>query len=255
MPKILLGVSIALISASAVLGFLTKQKVEGLNTTVKQTSDTLSTTRTALAKSEKDRGDAEQEAKAANEKATGLATELSSAKAAADKAQSQVTDLTSQIASKDKEIADLKASSGKEPGLNPPIDSTADQVKIKELETKLAEKEQLVNSLTAKQQEAENRARVLAEKEDKRQRQFMAKGLEGQVLAVNQAWNFVVLSIGDKQGVSMGAQMIVKRGDQMIAKVRITSVEPSTAIADIIPGSPARGVRVMPGDRVVYTGS
>ena len=53
----------------------------------------------------------------------------------------------------------------------------------------------------------------------------------------------------------MGAQMIVKRGDQMVAKIKITSVEPSTAIADVVPGSLARGARVMPGDRVVYTGS
>jgi hypothetical protein len=82
----------------------------------------------------------------------------------------------------------------------------------------------------------------------------MARGLEGQVMAVNQGWNFVVISLGDRQGALPNAQMLVKRGDSLVAKVTISSVEPSTSIADIVPGSVPRGQRVMPGDRVVYPG-
>jgi len=83
----------------------------------------------------------------------------------------------------------------------------------------------------------------------------MAKGLEGQVIAVNQNWSFVVLGIGDRQGVVPNAEMIVVRGGQAIGKVRVSSVEPSTAIADVIPGSLGRGVRIQPGDRVIYQGT
>jgi hypothetical protein len=82
-----------------------------------------------------------------------------------------------------------------------------------------------------------------------------AKGLEGQVLAVNPSWNFVVISIGDGAGVVPNAEMVVMRGGEAIAKVKITSVEKATSIADIVPGSIAHGVRVQPGDRVIYQGS
>ncbi len=77
-------------------------------------------------------------------------------------------------------------------------------------------------------------------------------GLEGEVMAVNQGWNFVVVSIGDRQGAEANSELIVKRGDTMIGKLKITSVEPSTSIADIIPDSVSKGQRVLPGDRVIF---
>jgi hypothetical protein len=49
--------------------------------------------------------------------------------------------------------------------------------------------------------------------------------------------------------------MLVVRSGEIIAKIRISSVEPSTAIADIITSSLARGVQVQPGDIVIYAGS
>jgi hypothetical protein len=64
-----------------------------------------------------------------------------------------------------------------------------------------------------------------------------------------------VLSIGDKAGLKSGVQMIVVRGNQAIGKVRVTSVEPNTAIADVLPGSMARGQSVQAGDTVIYEGS
>ena len=75
------------------------------------------------------------------------------------------------------------------------------------------------------------------------------QGLSGRVLAYNPGWNFVVLSIGDKAGLKSGVQMIVTRGNQAIGKVRVTSVEPNTAIADVLPGTMARGQSVQAGTR------
>jgi hypothetical protein len=77
-------------------------------------------------------------------------------------------------------------------------------------------------------------------------------GLSGKILAFNPGWNFVVLSIGDKQGVKANTQMLVMRSGQPIAKVKISSVEPATSIADVIPGSLLKGESVQPGDTVVY---
>ena len=78
-------------------------------------------------------------------------------------------------------------------------------------------------------------------------------GLSGKVLAYNPGWNFVVLSIGDKSGLKAGANMVVQRGNTMVAKLKVTTVEPNTAIADVLPGS-MRGGKVEPGDTVIFEG-
>ena len=185
--------------------------------------------------------------------------EAATAKDQAQKEHAQVADLQAQIADKSKQIDDLTKKIATGTG-TPSGEGAAPaqpdlEAKLKESETKLAEQTALTQALTGRTKDAEAKAEALQKEKDRRDRQLIAKGLEGQVLAVNQAWNFVVLSIGDRQGVVVNAQMIVKRGDTMVGKIRITSVEPSTSIADVVPGSVRQGLRVLPGDVVIYTGS
>ena len=80
-------------------------------------------------------------------------------------------------------------------------------------------------------------------------------GVHGTVLAYNQAYNFVVLNLGARNGVEANSEMLVLRDGTLIGKIRISSVEPATAIGDIISNSLARGVQVQPGDSVIYAGT
>ena len=48
--------------------------------------------------------------------------------------------------------------------------------------------------------------------------------------------------------------MVVTRAGSMVGKVRVTTVEPNSAIADVLPGTIARGDSVQPGDSVVFEG-
>jgi cell shape-determining protein MreC len=80
-------------------------------------------------------------------------------------------------------------------------------------------------------------------------------GVHGTVLAYNQAYNFVVLNLGARNGVEPNSEMLVLREGTLIGKIRISSVEPATAIGDIITNSLARGVEVQPGDSVIYAGT
>jgi len=80
-------------------------------------------------------------------------------------------------------------------------------------------------------------------------------GVHGTVLASNQAYNFVVLNLGARNGVEPNSEMLVLRDGTLIGKIRISSVEPATAIGDIISNSLARGVQVQPGDSVIYAGT
>ena len=120
--------------------------------------------------------------------------------------------------------------------------------------TELAESKQVVETLTQKTKEKEE-ALVVSENTVKAYKYNVVKnGLSGRILAFNPGWNFVVLSIGDKAGLKAGVNMVVTRGNSMIAKVKVTSVEPNTAIADIVPGT-MRGDRVQAGDTVIYEGA
>ena len=140
---------------------------------------------------------------------------------------------------------------------NGPTQADMDKLtaQLKDAQAQVAELTQLKETLTNKAKDAESRADDLEKVVEHYKSNIVRNGLEGEVLAVNQGWNFVVLSIGDRQGAVANAELILKRGDSQIGKVRITSVEPSTSVADIIPGSLAKGVRVQPGDRVIFPGS
>jgi ABC-type transporter Mla subunit MlaD len=78
----------------------------------------------------------------------------------------------------------------------------------------------------------------------------LPQGLKGTVLAVDPKYGFVVLNIGDDQGVKERGEMMVNRKGQLIGKVRITSVDKDRSIASILPAW-KRG-EVMEGDQVLY---
>jgi cell shape-determining protein MreC len=150
------------------------------------------------------------------------------------------------MAAKDTHIADLeaKANSSEKPVAAPSDD----------LKKQLEEKDILTTSLQAKLKDQESQLAALKQREAQRRTKSMQNGLEGRILAVNPSWNFVVLSLGDRNGVVNNAEMLIKRGSQLIGKVRITSVEPSTSIADIVVNSLRSGLSVQPGDTVIYAG-
>jgi archaellum component FlaG (FlaF/FlaG flagellin family) len=122
-------------------------------------------------------------------------------------------------------------------------------------ETELAEAKAVAESLKARTDELSNAVDTKERKIKEYQDNFVRQGLSGKVVAYNQGWNFVVLNIGDKAGLKAGVQMVVLRGGNMVGKVKVTSVEPSTAIADVLPGTVGRGESVQPGDTVVFEGN
>jgi Skp family chaperone for outer membrane proteins len=75
-------------------------------------------------------------------------------------------------------------------------------------------------------------------------------GLKGKVLVVDPKYDFVVLNIGEDQGVLRRGEMLVDHEGKLIAKVRIASVQKDRCIANIMPGW-TRG-EVMEGDEVLY---
>jgi myosin heavy subunit len=261
MQKILIILAAVLSLAATTLGYLNRGKLlESRAESAKFQSESSSNAKKAATTA--------SELKAANEKlviagteAERTASELLEARSQASKATSTLTDVQKQVADKDAALAlqktDMEAKDTRIAELETKTSKSAqssDSGASAELKKQLEEKDILTTSLQTKIKEQESQLSEFVKREDQRRKKTMRTGLEGRILAVNQAWNFVVLSLGDRNGVIGNAEMLIKRGSQLIGKVRITSVEPSTSIADIIANSVRSGLTVQPGDTVIYYG-
>ena len=260
MPKILIGISMLLMTLSLVFGFLNTSKVKALrNELVTSISARETSERARMASQEKLKG-RETDFIAAQNKATAAEAKATSAEAELTRAQNEKAEIEARLQASEGEIADLQkrvadatiAGAPNEPESISPneLKETLDQTK-QQLEAAEQEKSLLADEVKV----ARSRVAAMEEEQKRRRPGVNAPGVHGTVLAVNQAYNFVVLSLGDRQGVVANAEMLVMRRGALIGKIRISSVEPTTSIGDIISNSLARGVQVQPGDTVIYAGS
>jgi hypothetical protein len=60
--------------------------------------------------------------------------------------------------------------------------------------------------------------------------------LRGKILVVDPKWDFVVLNIGQDQGVVDNGELLVSREGKLVAKVIVRSIEKNRCIANIVPG-------------------
>jgi len=74
--------------------------------------------------------------------------------------------------------------------------------------------------------------------------------VRGKVLVVDPKWDFLVLDVGAKIGVPDRGVLLVSRQGELVAKVRVTSVQDNRSIANIMPGWKLG--EVMEGDLVLY---
>lgn len=64
-------------------------------------------------------------------------------------------------------------------------------------------------------------------------------------------WDVAVLNKGNSGGVFANADLEVKRGQNVIAKLKVKNVEQTGSVAEVVPGSLAEGQRIQNGDVVV----
>ena len=78
---------------------------------------------------------------------------------------------------------------------------------------------------------------------------LLPAGLRGQVVAVDPEYSFVILNIGQNQGVLPKGVMMIARDGRLIGKVQISSVTNTQSVANILPAW--RRGDVMEGDEVI----
>jgi predicted nucleic acid-binding Zn-ribbon protein len=258
-PKSIIGLSVALLGLAVVFGFLNTQKARTLRENA--------TTATAAREDLERRRAAEQKEIKAREASVAAAmakvneNEAKIAKAESDLVQMQTekTELQTKLQTAQTEVSSLQTrveEVGAKPSDNPGAPSLAElQAQLDEARRQLENAEHENTFLSEKIHSTQERSTQLEEEKKRRGPSVGRTGIRGTVLAVNQAYNFVVLNLGGRQGVEANAEMLVLRDGTLIGKIRVSSVEPSTAIGDIIASSLSRGVQVQPGDVVIYAGN
>ena len=255
MAKILIGLSVLFLTLSAVFGVLNTNRARELREAAEKAQATQAQAPHVMPAHE-------QAAQHAAAEARNAATENKIASAEADlvKSESEKAELLAKLQAKQKELVEaqrrLEESGPKENPETLPMPGAGDlQAQLEDTRRQLDSAEREKQVLTEKIRGGNDRS--LAGGPPRKRTQTISRnpGVRGTVLAVNQAYNFVVLNLGGRQGVEPNAEMLVLRGGVLIGKIRVSSVEPATAIGDIITNSLARGVQVQPGDVVIYAGS
>ena len=253
LPRILLGLAILLTAVSGFKNLGNNSKIKAINEEIAAANDSAADLKAKNKKALDEAKAAKEESKAVAEAKAVAETKALAAASEAAKAKKDLEDATVKAQEQDTKIKDLEAKANAP--VAPVVAPTPDPELVKKVadaEATAAEKEQLLKTLQTKSEDAEKKAAALEAENARRAAGLNKPGLEGRILAVNPNWNFVVLNIGDRQGVVTNSSLIIKRGGSMVGRLRVTSVEPSTSIADIQAGSVPKGSFVQPGDVVIF---
>jgi peptidoglycan hydrolase CwlO-like protein len=258
-PKSIIGLSVAFLGLAAIFGILNAQKAKSLRESVATALNARDDAERRRAAEQKELKTREANVTTAMSKVTDNEGKVAKAEADLVKLQTEKAELQTKLQAAQTEVTSLQSrveEAGAKPSENPGAPSLTElQAQLDEARHQLENAEHENTFLSEKIRNAQESTTRLEEEKKHRSAGAAKAGVRGIVLAVNQAYNFVVLNLGGRQGVEPNAEMLVFREGTMIGKIRVSSVEPSTAIGDIISGSLARGVQVQPGDIVVYAGT
>jgi len=171
-----------------------------------------------------------------------LEGKLSEAKSQNSSLNTKVTELTTKLGDLDKSLNDSKQQltstmdrltkmesdlGGKTPAqLKEAVAQTQ-----KEVDRVISDKKKIEDDLSAQKAEVTR----LNDRIERSKTGEMPPGISGKVLKLNQAWNFVVLNVGNLDGVVENGILVVYRDKTFIGKVKVVSTEAHTCVADIIP--------------------
>jgi len=257
MAKILISLSFLFLTLSAVFGVLNTNKAREL----RQAAERNRSERPAVVHEKQNPAPAANPT-AGSVSSTEFESKIASAEQELIKSQTEKADLQAKLQAKQNELAAvqkrLEEATPKEV-----IPDTLPMPGAGDLQTQLEDTRRQLDNAEREKQLLATKIRTSQDRtpttEVPRKRVMTSAprnpGVRGNVLAVNEAYNFVVLNLGGRQGVEANSEMLVLRRRALIGRIRVSSVEPATAIGDIITNSLARGVQVQPGDVVIYAGS
>jgi hypothetical protein len=219
--------------AAAAFGYLLIQKYE-------TSKGTLATTQQQLTSQKK-------ETVAANKKVDEETQAADDANSKLTEANSKVDDLTGKLADEQKKEDDLNTKlTAAQTDADTAKKALADintelGMSPADMKTKVAQAESALatanSQLKIAQDQSQSELKQINDLKDAINRKATASmpGISGKITFVNRPWNFVVLNVGLANGVVPNGELIVYRGRNFIGKIKITSAEDNTSVADILP--------------------
>ncbi len=207
-----------------------------------KTDAELTTTKADLDKTSKD-------LKQTQETLAATSKERDTAVAEADKQIKKATELAAKLATtteeRDSARADLAAyvGTGYKPEQIAALGKQIDKAQ-KALEAMADEKRILERALASKSAELD---RILGKSEIIE----MPAKLQGKVVVSDPKWEFVVINVGEDEGVRPYGELLVSRAGILVAKVIVRDVQKGRSIANVMPGWKMQGVEIMEGDQVI----
>ena len=258
-----IGLSVLCLVLAGILGLFNSHKVKALRTdVVNATAARDSAQHRRIAEPRRSPGTGETAATGGEDKVAQAENKAAKAEEKVAQLQKEKADLQTKLDANQNEIASLQKRVEEPETAAKPAESPASVASTADLQAQLDDARRQIDSaekekafLSEKLQGAQEHSTQAQEGKKRREPGLRRAGVRGTVLAVNQAYNFVVLNLGARHGVEPNSEMLVLRQGTPIGKIRISSVEPATAIGDIITGSLARGVQVQPGDTLIYAGT
>lgn len=216
-------------------------------------------------------GETEQQLTTATQAKTKAEGEAKVAKSAAEKATKELTETKSSFETASSEATMQKTRADK---LNTDLDKTTKarneaQQELARWAALNVKPEQIVQLKNDLRDASDARAALADEKkifirnidnlqvrldryEGDKERPVEMPNLKGNVVAVDAKWDFVLLDVGQNQGAKAGGIVMVRRGDKLVGKARIVSVEPDRSFANLLPAWKQGDVAVAAGDKVIY---
>lgn len=237
------------IGGLAVSEFVTKPKVVELNDRLTSTEANLAQTTEAKTKAEAEAKTQKAVAEKASRELTDTKTLLETASTEAEqqrgRAERLQTDLTK--VTKDRNEAQQALAAWNALGVQPEQVSQlrADLKSVSDAKAVLDDEKRILIRNNEKLQAALDTFQG-------RERPVEMPGLKGEISAVDPQWKFVVLNVGETQGAKERGIVMVRRGDKLVGKARIVSVEPNRSIANMLPKWQQPGAEVQVGDIILY---
>lgn len=256
MIRLLLVATIVLSSLSAFFAYKTRGRGMESNEQREHAETKVRSTEATLAKEKKEKNDVVAKANKLEKEGQEHKDLAERTKEELAKAEDKAAKLAAAVKEKEAETTKLKADMEAMPKADTAKAAAAEaEAKAADLKVQLAtaqqaaqENERRATELARKIEETSKKKEVEAQKIITAKKEAI-KNAVGQVVAYNEGWNFVVVSIGDKQGVTPDSQLEVQRDGKMIAKLRVTQVQPTQSTA----GISSKRVKFLPGDTVVFS--
>jgi len=237
--KILLYIAVAGAAADIYAAFASYQKFGADKSTITQVSQARDTAKTDLVMAKKAQDVATQAEAAANTALTDTKAKLDDMNSKLTADETSLSDTKTALAT-----AQTAAQTAKDQlqALNTALgNQSPDDLKaaIKKATDDLAASQSEVKIMQDQLQDTQNQIAQLKKDINNKGIGYIPPGVSGKVTFVNRAWNFVVLNVGLSNGVVPNGELIIYRGRDFLGKVKVTSAESNSSVADILPDAKA----------------